>query len=306
MKPLICFDQVSKYYGKMASLKDINFHIEPGEVLALLGHNGAGKTTAMKLILGLMPPTQGSITVFGVVPHGAAADRLRRQLGFLPENVHFYDQLSGQEVLDYLARLKGINRQQLSSLIEQVGLGAAANRRVKTYSKGMRQRLGLAQALLGNPRLLLLDEATTGLDPAATRDFYRTVENLREQGCTVLLSSHILSGIEPYLDRALILGHGHCLALGSLDQLRQQTNLPLIVQITGSSQLPQLIATGPTSVIRSQVGSVWELAVHPADKMALLRHLCNSPEVADIKLLPPGLEQIYHHYSAKPLTTEVS
>ncbi|KAA3649527.1 MAG: ABC transporter ATP-binding protein [Proteobacteria bacterium] len=306
MKPVICFDQVSKYYGKMASLKDINLTIQAGEVLALLGHNGAGKTTAMKLILGLIAPTRGSIRVFDAAPHGVAADRLRRQVGFLPENVHFYDQLSGLEVLDYLARLKGINRQQVSSLIEQVGLGSAANRRVKTYSKGMRQRLGLAQALLGKPKLMLLDEATTGLDPAATRDFYSTINNLRQQGCTVLLSSHILSGIEPYLDRALILGQGHCLALGNLDQLRQQTNLPLTVRVTGSSHVSQLIATGPPTESCSQEANVWNLAINPADKMALLRHLSNSSEVTNIELLPPGLEQIYHHYSANPLTTEVS
>jgi len=297
MKSVISFDQVSKYYGKIASLSDISLDIQAGEVLALLGHNGAGKTTAMKLILGLIPPTEGQITVFGVVPHGSEADRLRRQVGFLPEHVQFYNQLNGYEVLDYLARLKRVNRQQVSTLMEQVGLGAAAKRRVKTYSKGMRQRLGLAQALLGKPKLLLLDEATTGLDPAATRDFYSTVDNLRKQGCTVLLSSHVLPGIEPYFDRALILGNGRCLALGSLDQLRQQTKLPVIVRVTGGSNLSQLIASGPPAEIRSQVDHVWQLAIDPMHKMALLRHLSHSSEVEDIELLAPGLEDIYHYYS---------
>ena len=305
MRPVICFENVSKHYGEITSLDNINLTVQPGEVLALLGHNGAGKTTAMKLILGLIPPTKGGITVFGSVPHGAEANRLRQQVGFLPENVHFYDQLSGYEVLDYLARLKRVNRQQVATLIEQVGLGAAAKRRVKTYSKGMRQRLGLAQALLGKPKLLLLDEATTGLDPAATRDFYRTVEDLRKQGCTVLLSSHVLPGIEPYLDRALILGEGRCLALGSLDELRHNAKLPLIVRVTGGAKLAQLIATGPQTVINSQVNNVWELAIDPADKMALLRHLSNSSEVEDIELLPPGLEHIYRYYSTNDTAGEL-
>lgn len=302
MKPVICFDNVSKHYGKVVSLESISVEIQPGEVLALLGHNGAGKTTAMKLILGLIPPTMGHISVFGVVPHGAEANRLRRQLGFLPENVSFYDQLSGYEVLDYLARLKRVNRQQVAALIEQVGLGAAAQRRVKTYSKGMRQRLGLAQALLGKPKLLLLDEATTGLDPSATRDFYRTVESLRKEGCTVLLSSHVLPGIEPYLDRALILGNGRCLALGSLDQLRRRANLPLIICVTGSPKVAQLIENLSQPVISSQANNIWELSIDPAHKMTLLRHLSNSSEVEDIELLPPGLEQIYHHFSANHTT----
>ncbi|QTF92917.1 AAA family ATPase, partial [Halomonas sp. BM-2019] len=179
-----------------------------------------------------------------------------------------------------------------------------ADRRVKTYSKGMRQRLGLAQALLGEPRLLLLDEPTTGLDPAATRDFYETVRELRERGCTVLLSSHVLPGVEPYIDRALILGAGRRLALGSLDELRQAAALPLTVRARGSWPGTDWAQGWDDAHItpRHLNGHALELGVHPSAKMAVLRRLAETPGVEDIELLPPTLEHLYAHFST-PLET---
>ncbi|MFD2190684.1 ABC transporter ATP-binding protein [Pistricoccus aurantiacus] len=298
MTPVIAFDRVTKRYGDSKSLDALDLQVPPGEVLALLGHNGAGKTTAMKLILGLIVPSEGEVRVFGSSPQNAEASQLRHRLGFLPENVGFYEQLSGREVLDYFARLKRTDRRQIDGLLEQVGLGAAANRRVKTYSKGMRQRLGLAQALLGEPQLLLLDEPTTGLDPAATRDFYTTIEALRARGCTVLLSSHVLPGVEPYIDRALILGAGRRLALGSIDELRQQAALPLTIRVKGDwtvrpPSVPE--AEGTPSGLN---GHAQEFRISPAHKMAVLRRLSQTPEVEDIELLPPTLEHLYTHFSA--------
>ena len=300
MNDIITFNGVTKRHGDVTSLENLHLEVQEGEVMALLGHNGAGKTTTMKLRLGLLAPSEGEVRVFGVAPHGGEADRLRRRLGFLPENVGFYEQLSGREVLDYFARLKRVDRHRIDDRLEQVGLGGAARRRVKTYSKGMRQRLGLAQALLGEPRLLLLDEPTTGLDPAATRDFYATVRVLRDRGCTVLLSSHVLPGVEPYIDRALILGAGRRLALGSLDELRRQAELPLTIRAKGhwSASEPPLAIPEAGSTPRRLNGHAQEFSVHPADKMAVLRRLTATPGVEDIELLPPTLEHLYAHFSS--------
>ncbi|MCB1676550.1 MAG: ABC transporter ATP-binding protein [Halioglobus sp.] len=299
MKSVICFHQVTVCYGQVIGLRDFSLDVRGGEVLALLGHNGAGKTTAMKLILGLIEPSAGDVTVFGVPPHGPQADRMRRRLGFLPEHVGFYEQLSGREVLDYFARLKRVDRSRIEDLLERVGLGAASRRRVKTYSKGMRQRLGLAQALLGEPQLLLFDEPTTGLDPTATRDFYRTVQTLRDQGCTVLLSSHVLPGIEPYVDRVLIIGAGRRLALGSLDELRSEAGLPLTIRIRLDSDTPVApLQTLPAVDAPLRVGDRdWELQVESERKMAILRQLTSMPQVEDIALAPPTLEHLYRHFS---------
>ncbi|MBB3190317.1 ABC transporter ATP-binding protein [Halomonas cerina] len=301
MTAVIDFQGVTKRHGPLTRLDALDLTVNQGEVLALLGHNGAGKTTTMHLILGLISPSAGRVTVLGGAPDGVHAATLRRRLGYLPENVSFYDQLSGREVLDYLARLKRGNRRQVDELLERVGLGDAAQRRVKTYSKGMRQRLGLAQALLGEPQLLLLDEPTTGLDPAATRDFYDTVKALRERGCTVLLSSHVLPGVEPYIDRALILGGGRRLALGSLDTLRHEARLPLTIRARG-----RLVGQDwrhgwedPRIEARPLNGHELTLSVPAEAKLAVLRRLADSPGVEDIDLQPPTLEHLYTHFSAR-------
>ncbi|HEX5514386.1 MAG TPA: ABC transporter ATP-binding protein [Gammaproteobacteria bacterium] len=301
MSDVIVFEGVGKRYGKLEPLSDLSFTVAEGEVVALLGHNGAGKTTSMKLILGLIAASSGTVRTFGGDPFGANTDALRCQLGYLPENVSFYEQLSGREVLTYFARLKRTAPAQIGELLARVGLAAAANRRVKTYSKGMRQRLGLAQALLGRPRLVLLDEPTTGLDPAATRDFYAMVKELRDGGCAVLLSSHVLPGIEPYIDRALILGDGRPLALGSIAELRQEAALPLIIRATGA--WPAEAWNGncwegaAVDLVYADTQRL-ELKVPAGDKMAVLRQLSSSAAVHDLELLPPTLESLYTHFSS--------
>ncbi|WFM71253.1 ABC transporter ATP-binding protein [Halomonas sp. CKK8] len=300
MSAVIDFQGVTRRDGELVRLDALDLAVSEGEVLALLGHNGAGKTTTMHLILGLLSPSAGRVAVLGGAPDGAHAETLRRRLGYLPENVSFYEQLSGQEVLDYFARLKRVDRGQVGELLDRVGLGHAAHRRVKTYSKGMRQRLGLAQALLGDPRLLLLDEPTTGLDPAATRDFYDTVRGLRERGCTVLLSSHVLPGVEPYIDRALILGGGKRLALGSLADLRKQAALPLTVRARGhGGDLAERLSgwDDPRIAANPVNGHEVTLSVPPDAKLAVLRRLTDTAGVEDIELLPPTLEHLYTHFS---------
>ncbi len=286
---------VNQRYGSMTVLHDLDLKLGEGEVLGLFGHNGAGKTTSMKLILGLLAPSEGRVRVLGRQP---ADPQVRRQLGYLPENVTFYPQLSGRETLRHFARLKGAAVQQVDELLEQVGLAHAAERRVKTYSKGMRQRLGLAQALLGDPRLLLLDEPTVGLDPIATGDLYQLIDRMRQRGTSVILCSHVLPGVEAHINRAAILAKGRLQAVGSLAQLRVEAGLPVRIRASGigdsAGWLQRWDAAGHSA--RSLGERSVEVSAINGHKLPLLRELLGEGEPDDIEIHQPSLEDLYRYY----------
>lgn len=284
---------VYQQYGKMAVLDNISLTLAEGEVLGLFGHNGAGKTTTVRLILGLLQASSGEVRVLGGTP---GESDIRRQIGFLPENVTFYPQLTGRETLLHFARLKGAAIQQVDDLLEQVGLTAASTKRVKTYSKGMRQRLGLAQALLGRPRLLLLDEPTVGLDPIATQELYQVVGRLRDQGTSIVICSHVLPGVEPYIDRAAVLALGRLEAIGSLHELRTQAQLPVRIRAAGLT-VEQLTADN-VQAIRPLHGAWHELLVAPADKLSTVQRILQM-QPQDIEVQPPSLEDLYCYYMDK-------
>ncbi|MCQ2043918.1 Cu-processing system ATP-binding protein [Stutzerimonas kunmingensis] len=286
---------VSQRYGSMTVLHDLNLNLGEGEVLGLFGHNGAGKTTSMKLILGLLAPSEGQVKVLGRAPNDP---QVRRQLGYLPENVTFYPQLSGRETLRHFARLKGAALSQVDELLEQVGLAHAADRRVKTYSKGMRQRLGLAQALLGEPKLLLLDEPTVGLDPIATQDLYLLIDRLRQRGTSIILCSHVLPGVEAHINRAAILAKGRLQAVGSLSQLRAEAGLPVRIRASGVSERDSWLQrwTDAGHSARGLSESSLEVIAVNGHKLVLLRQLLGESEPEDIEIHQPSLEDLYRYY----------
>ncbi|KAA0947877.1 MULTISPECIES: ABC transporter ATP-binding protein [unclassified Pseudomonas] len=286
---------VSQRYGDTTVLHDLNLSLAPGEVLGLFGHNGAGKTTSMKLILGLLQASVGQVRVFGRQP---SDPHVRQLLGYLPENVTFYPQLSGLETLQHFARLKGAAMAQVATLLEDVGLTGAARRRVKTYSKGMRQRLGLAQALLGKPRLLLLDEPTVGLDPIATQDLYRLLDRLREQGTSIILCSHVLPGVEAHINRAAILTQGRLLALGTLATLREEAGLPTLIRSSGlqRGELLQKRWSEAGHVTQRWGVQGLQVEVFNGNKVELLRQLLEQDSPSDVEIHPPSLEDIYRYY----------
>lgn len=294
-----CFrlENVSYRYDKALVLNGVDLRLEPGEILGLFGHNGAGKTTSIKLILGLMTPCAGNLSVLD----GEAGDpKVSQYIGYLPENVMFYPQLTGREILAHFARLKGASLRQVPELLGQVGLEDAMDARVKTYSKGMRQRLGLAQALLGKPRLLMLDEPTVGLDPVATADLYRLLRGLRDEGTGIVLCSHVLPGVEPYIDRAAILTDGALKAAGDLPALRRQANMPITLTLEAENDETALQAvvekTAGVSVIKRNNSGALSVEVRPEEKMPLIQALMMSGEVRDLGIYQPTLEDLYVHF----------
>ena len=181
MNAITCDDLVFRR-GDRTVLNRIGFELAPGRLLGLIGHNGAGKSTLIKLILGLLKPASGRLEVLGGAPGASPLD-----VGYLPENVSFYDAMTVEEHLRYFAGLKGVARPRIDELVEELGLGVVLRQRLGQCSKGQRQRLGLAQALLTRPRLLMLDEPTVGLDPAASSLMYRELSALRDAGCAVVV-----------------------------------------------------------------------------------------------------------------------
>ncbi len=295
-------NQVCKYYPNVNALHPLSMSVNAGEVLGLFGHNGAGKSTLMKLILGILKPSSGEVHALGHCPRTNQAHDYRTQFGYLPENVSFYEHLSGREVLHYLAKLKGHNKSQADNLLDEVNLSAAADRAVKTYSKGMRQRLGLAQAFLGEPKLLILDEPTVGLDPVATQDFYLTVDRLKSGGCAVILCSHVLPGVEHHIDRAMILSKGRKLALGPLAELRETADLPIEVSVSGltrtdiENKMNGLISR-PDWLQSTSEGELHNrFNASPEHKLAILKNLSAEDNLQDLHIKLPSLEDLYRYY----------
>lgn len=205
---------------KVRALKALDLEIRRGEVFGLLGPNGSGKTTTMKLLLGLLFPTSGEALVFGKPASDVSKNE---RIGYLPEESYLYRFLNAEETLDFYGRLfdmaPAVRRQRAGELIEMVGLGPARRRQLREYSKGMTRRIGLAQALINDPELILLDEPTSGLDPIGTREIKDLILKLRDQGKTVLLSSHLLADVQDVCDRIAILHQGELKELGRVDSL---------------------------------------------------------------------------------------
>jgi len=205
---------------RVVAVKDLTLRIEPGEVYGLLGPNGSGKSTTLKIILGLVSPTRGRTEIFG---RDSRLVESREAVGFLPENPYFYKFLTGTETLRFFGRLCGMSGATLQSrvneLLDLVGLNKARDRRLGTYSKGMLQRIGLAQALIHDPRLVVLDEPTAGVDPAGSREIRDLIMDLKRRGITVLLSSHLLAQAQEICDRIGILSDGVLVREGRLQDL---------------------------------------------------------------------------------------
>lgn len=292
---LLDIRDASKRFGKVTALDQVSLSVAPGERVALLGHNGAGKTTLFRLILGFIRPDKGALRVADSRPGSNAA---RSAVAYLPENVAFQKALTGREMVRLYARLKKSTRADADNALERVGLADAADRRAGTYSKGMRQRLGLAQALVGSPRLMLLDEPTTGLDPLSRRNFYGLIDEIAAAGTAVFLSSHSLSELEAKTDRVAILRNGALVADAALSKLQAEAALPVRIRVKAE---PNKIDEVSERLGGARVnGQSVELLCPAPEKMARLAAISAlGPLVTDFDVSQPSLDDIYRHFSTQ-------
>ncbi|HRA13363.1 MAG TPA: ABC transporter ATP-binding protein [Giesbergeria sp.] len=292
---------VTKHYGALHAVDGVDLDIARGEIFGLIGHNGAGKSTLFKMMLGLVPATSGEILVGGASVRGRGFRAARRHLGYLPENVVLYDNLNGLETLRFFAKLKGAPLAQCQPALERVGLAHAGKRPVREYSKGMRQRLGFAQALLGAPQVLFLDEPTSGLDPQAIRDFYATLRGLQAEGVTIIITSHILAELQERVGRLAILSAGKVQAVGSVQALREQTDMPLVFELqieAGDTPAVAQALVHATAAIPEPTALGLRLACPRERKMAVLAALAPfGARVLDIKMHEPSLEDVFFGFS---------
>ncbi len=253
--PAISIQNLTKLYPipfkreKVTAVKDLSLTVEPGQVYGLLGPNGSGKSTTMKIVLGLVSPSSGRTEIFG---RDSTTVESREDVGFLPENPYFYKFLTGAETMAFFGKLCGLSgarlRERTKELLALVGLENAADRRLGGYSKGMLQRIGLAQAMVQEPRLLVLDEPTAGVDPAGSREIRDLILDFKKRGITVLLCSHLLGQVQEICDRIGILHQGVLVRegrLGDLISIENQTELIL------ENATPELLAEIQAAVGRS-------------------------------------------------------
>ena len=222
-------DGLTKRYGRVLAVDGLSLSVARGRIFGLLGPNGSGKTTMMSMLLGLVRPTAGSFSLFGTPPEHGGLDRELHRIGALIETPTFYPYMSGRNNLAYFQGISGRgNPDELDSLLEQVGLASRGDDKFQTYSLGMKQRLGLAYTLLGDPELLLLDEPTNGMDPAGMAEVRELVRSMGDENRTVILSSHLLNEVEQVCDSVAILSHGRLIAQGDVAELLQERGRPQV------------------------------------------------------------------------------
>ena len=252
---------LTKKYGDFIAVNHLDLAIRKGEVFGLLGPNGAGKTTTILMLLGLTEPTEGEVRVLGFDPSRQPLS-VKARVGYMPDQVGFYDELSARENLTYIARLNGIPRVQLNQRIdealERVRLTDVADRRVSTFSRGMRQRLGLADVLIKRPQLIIMDEPTQGLDPELAREFLDLIRSLKEEGITILLSSHLLPQVQVICDRVGLFSQGRMVLQGTVSELARK--------VLGGAYRIQIQADGPATKMEEALeGLSQTIRVHRVD-----------------------------------------
>ncbi|NUQ84889.1 MAG: ABC transporter ATP-binding protein [Anaerolineales bacterium] len=242
---------LTKYYGNFVAVDNLDLSIRKGEVFGLLGPNGAGKTTTILMLLGLTEPTQGEVRVLGFDPARQPLS-VKKSVGYMPDQVGFYDDLTARENLIYIAKLNGIPRDEIKrrveEAIERVRLTNVIDQRTGTFSRGMRQRLGLADVLIKNPQLIIMDEPTQGLDPELAHEFLGMIHSLKEEGTTILLSSHLLHQVQAICDRVGLFSKGRMVLQGTVSELARK--------VLGGAYRIQLEAEGPAAKLRKALGEL--------------------------------------------------
>lgn len=291
---------LTKVYGRVVAVEDLDLKVQEGEVFGLLGPNGSGKTTTILMLLGLTEPTRGEARVLGFDPVREPL-KVKARVGYLPDSVGFYGELSAWENLRYTTRLLGLSDGEAASRIEEVlrrmGLWEVKDRKVSAFSRGMRQRLGLAEVLLKRPKVAILDEPTLGLDPEAAREFLELIRKLKAEGITLLLSSHLLHQVQEVCDRVGLFHKGRMVLLGTVEELAQRV-------LGGGYEIHLEATPGLGEALRALPG-VGQL-VEEGGRYRILAREDLRPQVAKLavergslyglSLKRPSLDEIYARY----------
>lgn len=293
---IIDIEGLVKCYNGTPAVDGISMKVRQGEVFALLGPNGAGKTTTIKAMLGLLTPTEGRITIGGHDVQGQGK-KVRQQVGYLPEKVAFYDNLTGRQTMAFYAELRGTDLSQGEELLDMAGLGGDMDKKVGAYSKGMVQRLGLAQAMIGDPAVLLLDEPTSGLDPRGSWQIRQKITALNQQGTTIFISSHILSEVQAVSDRVAILHRGDLMALDTLDNLSDRLNLQPVLKIQVREATEEMVERvrqlDGVSTVRLS-GNTVEVRCQTTAKPRIVNALeAAGGDIIDFTTEEPSLEEVF-------------
>ncbi|WP_038041752.1 ATP-binding cassette domain-containing protein [Thermus tengchongensis] len=291
---------LTKRYGRVVAVEDLNLEVQEGEVFGLLGPNGSGKTTTILMLLGLTEPTRGEARVLGLDPMREPL-KVKSQVGYLPDQVGFYGELTAWENLRYTTRLLGLPEAEAKARIEEVlrrmGLWEVRDRKVSAFSRGMRQRLGLAEVLLKRPKVAILDEPTLGLDPEAAREFLELIKGLKAEGITILLSSHLLHQVQEVCDRVGLFHKGRLALLGTVEELAQRV-------LGGGYEI--LVEAGPgldaafrelegVARVEAEAGRYRILASRDL-RPELARVAVERGALFGLALRRPSLDEVYAHY----------
>jgi len=292
-------DGLAKYYGDVTALDGVDLTVEEGEIFGFLGPNGAGKSTTIDILLDFVRPSAGSATVLGMDAQ-ARSERVRQRVGVLPEGYEVYGRLTGREHVEFVVESKGATETP-ADVLERVGIADAADRAAGGYSTGMRQRLLLGMALVGDPDLLILDEPSTGLDPAGVREIRRIVRGVAEEGNTVFFSSHILSQVEAVCDRVAILRQGQVVAVDSVEGLRDaaETEATLRVRTDGITDAAVAAVRGLEGVASvTRQGDEVVAGVADSAKTAVINALEDAGvAVVDFETEETSLEELFLSYT---------
>jgi ABC-2 type transport system ATP-binding protein len=291
---------LTKRYGRVVAVEDLNLEVEEGEVFGLLGPNGSGKTTTILMLLGLTEPTSGEARVLGLDPMREPL-KVKAKVGYLPDQVGFYGELTAWENLRYTTRLLGLPEAEAKARIEEVlrrmGLWEVRDRRVSAFSRGMRQRLGLAEVLLKRPKVAILDEPTLGLDPEAAREFLDLIKGLKAEGITVLLSSHLLHQVQEICDRVGLFHKGRLALLGRVEELSARVlggGYEILVEASpGLKEAFQ--AVEGVGRVEAEGGRYRVLATRDV-RAELARIAVAQGELLALALRRPSLDEVYAHY----------
>ncbi|OGB63088.1 MAG: hypothetical protein A2Y94_06545 [Caldithrix sp. RBG_13_44_9] len=287
--PVIQVEQLTKYYGKSAGIDRINFEVNRGEIFGFLGPNGAGKTTTIRLLLDLLRPSSGKIIIFQK-PLQQNSLEIRRRCGYLPGDFSVVGNMTGEEFLGFSGKIRGQNKIGHDMLITKLSLQGELSRKIKHLSQGTRQKIGIIQAFSHQPELVILDEPTIGLDPLVKEEFYNFLQEYRQQGNTIFLSSHNLTEVERICDRVAIIRKGKLVASESLENLKKNRYRRL--SLTLKQAVDQLSLPGAQLI--SQKDLHYELLVK-GEILPLLRELGNLP-LEDFTFPEPSLEEIFLYY----------